>query len=146
MNITIVYQSRKGKTAAYARAIAMYLWQKGLNISLCASSDFKPEKLQHCDCLMLGCWTSGWFVIRQHPNSIWTQFAEKHLQTKLPHNLVLFTTYKIRTGSLFKKMCEKINTNGVSSIHYMKSKTGILSEEDKIALDDMVNNIPLKTM
>ena len=143
VNILIVYQSRRGKTAAYARAIAMYLWQKGMNISLCATSDFKPEKLQKCDCLMLGCWTSGWFIIKQHPNPIWTAFAEKHLQAKLPRNLVLFTTYKIRTGSLFKKMREKINTEGVSSINYLKSKTGILSEEDKISLDHIVKSFTL---
>ena len=92
---------------------------------------------------MLGCWTSGWFVIKQHPNSIWTAFAETQLQTKLPRNLVLFTTYKIRTGSMFRKMREKINTDGVSSIDFLKSKTGILSEEDKMALDNIVKKVSL---
>ena len=122
----------------------MYLWQKGHNISLCATSDFKPIKLQECDCLMLGCWTSGWFIFKQHPNDIWTEFAQQYLQTKLPSNLVLFTTYKFKTGSLFKKMCEKLNLEGVSTINFLKSKTGILSEEDKMSLDRYVHNVSLK--
>ena len=140
MKITIVYQSRKGKTALYARAMAMYLWQKGASVSLCATSDFVKEKLEHCDCLMLGCWTSGWFVINQHPNKIWVEFAEKYLQGELPRNLLLFTTYKICTGSLFKRMKSKMNLRRVESIQFLKSKTGILSADDKIVLDEIVKS------
>ena len=140
MKATIVYQSRKGKTAFYAREIAMYLWQQGVNISLCATSDFSKEKLQNCDCLMLGCWTSGWFVVNQHPNPIWVEFAKKHLQDPLPPKLVLFTTYKIRTGSLFNRMKKRINMNHVKSIQTMKSKTGFLSNQDKILLKEIVNH------
>ena len=32
----VLYYSHKGKTAGYAREIAMYLWSKGLNVSLSA--------------------------------------------------------------------------------------------------------------
>ena len=35
----ILYYSHKGKTAAYAREITMYLWSKGLSVSLCSISD-----------------------------------------------------------------------------------------------------------
>ena len=139
MKVTIVYQSRRGKTASYAREMAMYLWQKGVSVSLCATSDFKEEKLDNCDCLMLGCWTSGWFIVNQHPNQIWVEFAQKYLQVELPKKVLLFTTYKIHTGSLFHRMKKKINLHNVESIKTLKSKTGILSSEDRMVLDKIVN-------
>ena len=141
MKVTIVYQSRRGKTASYAREIAMFLWQQGVSVSLCATSDFSKEKLENCDCLMLGCWTSGWFVINQHPNEIWVEFAQKHLQSQLPPHLILFTTYKIRTGSLFNRMKRKLNLSNVKSIKTLKSKTGFLSDDDKISLRELVNQL-----
>ena len=140
MKVTIVYQSRRGKTAFFAREIAMYLWQQGINVSLCATSDFSKEKLQDCDCLMLGCWTSGWFIMNQHPNKIWVEFAEKQLQTQLPPKLLLFTTYKIHTGSLFNRMKKKLNLDKVGSIETLKSKTGMLSITDKALLRDFIKS------
>lgn len=138
MKTTIVYQSRHGKTAAYAREIAMYLWQKGISVSLCATSDFKPEKLENCDSLLLGCWTSGWFLFNQHPNPIWKTFAKEYMQVQLPKNLLLFTTYMFRTGSLFKRMKKHINLKEVESVQTLKSKTGFLSDKDKKVLDELV--------
>ena len=46
MKATVVYYSHKGKTAGYAREIAMYLWSKGWNVSLSSLSDFKPERIR----------------------------------------------------------------------------------------------------
>ena len=43
MKATVLYYSHKGKTAFFAREIAMYLWSKGLHVSLCAISDFDPQ-------------------------------------------------------------------------------------------------------
>lgn len=140
MKVTIVYQSRRGKTAFYAREIAMYLWQQGVSVSLCATSDFTKEKLQNCDCLMLGCWTSGWFIINQHPNKIWVEFARKYLQNPLPRKLLLFTTYKIHTGSLFNRMKNKLNLCNVDLIKTLKSKTGTLSDKDKELLRELVKS------
>ena len=141
MKITIVYQSRRGKTAFYAREMAMFLWQQGVNVSLCATSDFTQEKLVNCDCLMLGCWTSGWFIVNQHPNDIWIEFAQKHLQGSLPSHLLLFTTYKVRTGRLFKRMQHELNLSNVTSVSTMQSKTGFLSDADKTLLKGLVNQL-----
>ena len=51
MKAAVLYYSHKGKTAGYAREIAMYLWSKGLNVSLSSISDAVPEKLSDCDSL-----------------------------------------------------------------------------------------------
>ena len=44
MKAAVLYYSHKGKTAGYAREITMYLWSKGLNVSLSSVSDAVPEK------------------------------------------------------------------------------------------------------
>lgn len=68
MKATVLYYSHQGKTAFFAREIAMYLWSKGLNVSLSAISDFDTQKLNETDFLISGCWTCGWFVVGQHPH------------------------------------------------------------------------------
>lgn len=103
MKATIIYYSRTGTTATFANALAMYLWQKGISVSLMSQADYKPEKVEQADLLFLGCWTSGWFVINQHPHVKWKIFAQQ-LPEDLKAKLFLFTTYKFRTGSMFRNM------------------------------------------
>ena len=74
MKAAVLYYSHKGKTAGYAREIAMYLWSKGLNVSLSSISDAVPEKLSDCDFLWMVC---GWTAPPQalegfQPANSWT--------------------------------------------------------------------------
>ena len=69
MKAIVLYYSHKGKTARYAREIALYLWSKGLHVSLSSLSDFEPSKIKEADMLITGCWTCGWFVVGQHLTS-----------------------------------------------------------------------------
>lgn len=140
MKVTILYQSRRGRTAAYARAMAMYLWSRGMSVSYSSVADYKPEQLANCDLLMLGCWTSGWFVVNQHPNDIWVDFARK-LPKDLPPRLILFATYKIHTGSMFSRMKKYLNLSSVQRSDTLKSKTGILGDQEKALLDSYIEDI-----
>ncbi|KGO00893.1 hypothetical protein [Porphyromonas sp. COT-290 OH3588] len=140
MKATIIYHSRRGRTAGYAREIAMHLWTQGVSVKCCATADFKPEMLDECDLLLLGCWTSGWFVINQYPNHRWVTFA-KQLPSQLPKHLLLFSTYKFRTGSMFRGMKKHLNLRDVGQIATLQSKTGFLSPEDKRLLDQYVAQI-----
>lgn len=141
MKATIVYSSAKGKTAQYAREMAMHLWSKGWSVSMMSVSDFTPDKLEHTDALLLGCWTSGWFVINQHPNKRWQAFARK-LPEHLPHKTVLFTTYLIRTGSLFSRMRKAIPALQSHRQLCLASKTGLLTDTEKERLDNFLQSGP----
>lgn len=136
MKALIVYNSKKGKTAHYARNIAMHLWKNGFSISLCSTDDYTEEKIADCDLLVTGCWTSGWFVINQYPNKLWRNFAKK-LPKALPENIILFTTYKFRTGSMFRNMKKQLNMSSVKNVYKMKSKTGILTNDEMSMLDEI---------
>lgn len=104
MKATVLYYSHKGKTAFFARERAMYLWSKGLNVSLSAISDFNTQKLNETDFLISGCWTCGWFVVGQHPHKKWSACSLQMAGRISPHRTLLFTTYKFRTGSMYRKM------------------------------------------
>lgn len=143
MKVTILYQSKRGRTAGYARAMAMYLWSKGMSVSYSSVADYKPEQLEGCDLLMLGCWTSGWFVLNQYPNKLWVDFARK-LPADLPERLILFTTYKLRTGSMFSSMKKRLNLGSVKRLDTLQSKTGVLGEVEKTILDGYVEEIKAK--
>lgn len=140
MKATILYQSKKGRTAGWARAMAMYLWSRGVNVNFGALSDFKDDQIKDSDLLMLGSWTSGWFVVNQHPSHLWVEGSRK-LPATLPPNLVLFATYKLRTGAIFNRMKRHLNLSGVACIDTMRSRTGILSEDDKRRLDHYIEKI-----
>ena len=104
MKAAVLYYSHKGKTAGYAREITMYLWSKGLNVSLSSVSDAVPEKLSDCDFLVSRCWTCGWFVVGQHPHKRWKAFSRRIRGLVKAERTLFFTTYKFRTGSMYTCM------------------------------------------
>ena len=139
MKATVLYYSHKGKTAFFAREIAMYLWSKGLNVSLSAISDFDTQKLNETDFLISGCWTCGWFVVGQHRHKKWSACSRKMAGRISPHRTLLFTTYKFRTGSIYRKMKKTLKISRNTHIPFLKSKNGLLTETDKKILDQFIS-------
>lgn len=138
MKVTVLYYSHKGKTAFFAREIAMYLWSKGASVSLSAITDYDPARLKESDRLITGCWTCGWFVIGQHPHRKWKE-ASRALAGVLPaEHTLFFTTYKIRTGSLFAGMKRAMRIPRRTAVPRLQSKSGILTESDKKILDQFI--------
>lgn len=138
MKATILYYSHKGKTAFFAREIAMYLWSKGLDISLSSISYFNTGKLSGSDFLISGCWTCGWFVIGQHPHKQWRKSSKKLSKMVPPHRILFFTTYRFRTGSMLYFMKKGMQIPASVPIPFLKSKNGILTLEDKKILDQLI--------
>ena len=50
--------------------------------------------------------------------------------------VALFTTYKLATGSMFRKMEKRLKLGENQSVEIFKSKNGSLSEEDKKRLQE----------
>ena len=117
MKAIVIYYSHKGRTANYAREIAMYLWSKGISVSLCSVSDFDRNKAKEADLLLTGCWTCGWFIINQHPHEQWKSLA-KTISGIFPIEKTLFFTTRV---------------------HRLQSRTGKLSEHDRELLNLFIN-------
>lgn len=145
MKATVLYYSHTGRTAAYGREIAMYLWSKGLNVSMCSISDFDKSKLKETDVLISGCWTCGWFVIMQHAHKKWKEFSHNIAGMVPDERVMFFTTYKFRTGSMLSSMKKAMNIGKEIKSCLLKSKTGLLTKEDKNKLDEFINNINQKS-
>jgi len=138
MKAVIIYNSKTGTTKKYAEAIGEYLKANKMEVALSSIREYKDEILEEADYLLLGCWTQGLIFFLQHPDKVWVDFA-KILPDNLKSRIILFTTYKVLTGSMFKKMCTHLNDNYNFSFIELKSRTGSLSEVDKNSLDKLID-------
>jgi flavodoxin len=132
----IIYQSRKGTTRKFAEEISVFLRQNNVEPTIASVQDFNQDALSAADYVFLGCWTNGMFLMFQHPDKPWRKFAEK-LPDLNNKQVVLFTTYKVATGVMFKAMKKYIRTN--KSIPELRSRNGGLQEQVKMQLLEIVN-------
>lgn len=134
----IIYHTRTGTTKRYAEAIGEYLESKGIDVIVTSTIAFQAEIMENVDYVFLGCWTSGLLVIGQHPEKLWVNFTAR-LPEMPDAKLALFTTYKILTGSMFRKMYAHLKTKFAKRSLDLKSRDGTLSAADKLALDEFIS-------
>jgi flavodoxin len=141
----IVYRSHTGVTRRYGEAIAAHLQTRGLEAKVVSVGECDMSALADVDYLFLGCWTSGMFVVMQHPDGPWMSFVREmpvlrgaaSNGTAKP-KVALFTTYQLRTGSQFPRMRAALAGKVPPPALELKSKNGALSEKDCRSLDEFV--------
>jgi flavodoxin len=133
----VIYHSKTGTTKKYANEIGKYLESKAVSARVLSTAEFQPDMTENMDYVLLGCWTNGLFFILQHPDKIWKDFARK-LQAAPDAKLVLFTTYKFLTGSMFRKMYVHLEGKFSSPVFNLQSRDGTLSHPDKLDLDSLL--------
>lgn len=135
----IVYLSKKGTTKYFGEEIAEFLGDKNIDAKALSIFDAKPEVFTDADYVLLGAWTHGLMILLQHPDKPWVEFTKQLPQLK-NKKVGLFTTYKLATGSMFRKM-EKHLSGKVDSIDMvLKSKNDQLSDSHKSELVNFINN------
>jgi flavodoxin len=134
----IIVNSKTGTTRQYAEEINKYLKSKGLDTQLTSIQAYSEDMLNTVDYVLFGCWTNGLMVFLQHPEKIWGDFTAK-LPSMPDANVVLFTTYKILTGSMFRNMDKQLKGKFATPSLELKSRNGSLSEKDKQALENLIN-------
>lgn len=134
MKATIVYHSKKGKTASYARNIALYLWQQGVDVRLSSIGDCKEEWFADTDLWVLGCWTSGYILFGQKPSRLWRGFVQEHRDTIGRHHIILFATYLFHPGSMFYSMQKSLGLGKKEHLSHIASRNGRLQEADRRVL------------
>jgi flavodoxin len=132
----VVYRSHSGVTRRYGEAITAYLGTRGLDAQVVSVGECDMASLAGTDYLLLGCWTSGLFVVRQHPDEPWLAFVRDMPTLAGPRpKVALFTTYKLRTGSQFPKMRAALAGKTTPPELELQSRDGRLSAADETALD-----------
>ena len=134
----IIYHSKTGTTKKYAEEISKQLTSKGLDTQITSIQAYSEDMLNNVDYVLFGCWTNGLMVILQHPDQEWKGFAAK-LPSMPDVKVVLFTTYKILTGSMFRNMSKQLKGKFATPSLELKSRNGLLSENDKQALENLIS-------
>jgi flavodoxin len=133
----VVYRSHSGVTRGYGEEIGAHLASKGLTVTVASVGDADFASLAAADYLLLGCWTSGLFVVLQHPDEPWLAFV-RDMPASPKSKVALFTTYKLATGSQFSRMRAALAGKTGEAELELKSRTGRLSGADRAALDRFI--------
>ncbi len=129
----VVYRSHSGVTRGYGEEIGRFLAERGVATQVVSVGECEFAALADADYLFLGCWTSGMFFVMQHPDEPWLAFVRDMPATPRP-KAALFTTYKIATGSQFRKMRAALGAKTAAPSLELKSRSGRLSAADKQVL------------
>jgi sulfite reductase alpha subunit-like flavoprotein len=139
----VVYRSHTGVTRRYGEAIAAHLRTRGIDATVASVGDCDMASLAGVDYLFLGCWTSGMFVVMQHPDGPWLSFVrampkigETAADGTARPSVALFTTYQLRTGSQFPRMRAALRGKTPDPRLELKSRNGALSDKDRRVLDE----------
>jgi flavodoxin len=123
----IIYQSIKGTTRRLGNEIGRLLSERGIQSQTLSIEECQNGELYSADYLFLGCWTQGWMVVNQHPDSPWKKWAQS-IEIPRGPKVALFTTYKLATGSMFQRMRRHLNGSGPGARLEIKSRDGRLSD------------------
>ena len=135
----IIYQSKKGTTRRFGNEIGRFLSDTGIQTKTLSIEDCEKSALASADYLFLGCWTKGWMVINQHPDNLWKKWAQS---VEIPQGaqVALFTTYKLATGSMFRRMRRHLNGKGSTANFEIKSRDGRLNDAQAREINGFVKN------
>ena len=131
---SVIYHSDTWTTAGLGADIANHLRAAGIEATVSSIDDTDPAALGDVDYLFLGAWTHGLFVVGQHPDRPWVEFARAIPRLERPR-VALFTTYKVRTGSMFRQMRRALEPSGARVGLELKSRDTHLTGDGRRALD-----------
>ncbi|MBN2520827.1 MAG: hypothetical protein JXB17_10010, partial [Bacteroidales bacterium] len=126
----IFYLSKTGITRQFGEEIKNFLNQNQVSAELVSVYDYYGEDLSEMDYIFLGAWTHGLFVLFQHPDKPWVDFA-RQLPVINDKKVILFTTYTIAVGSMFRKMRKHLQGKNGNIVLELKSKNDSLSQQNK---------------
>jgi flavodoxin len=138
MKALVVYHSKNGTTQKMAREISEQLRKGNVDVKVGSIHEVTQRDIEEADKLYLGCWTSGHTVFGQKPEQTWIDFASRIPDSK-GKQTVLFTTYKIATGSMFRRMKQYIQPKGYKVIGSIKSRSGKLNYYSDVILKYSLN-------
>ena len=138
MKTSIIYTSHSGTTKAYAEEIGNFLSSIGSEFKVSSIDNYDKEYLLTSDLVMLGCWTNGLMIFAQHPDKAWKKFVEE-MPVIRKKTIALFTTYKIATGSMFRKMENILANKSDPPKAILKSRSKQLTEKNRSTLEVLIN-------
>lgn len=133
----IVIQNNNKTTKRFGEEIASFLLKRGLAAELIPINSFEPNKLEGADYLLLSGWNNGHLFSTRQPDSEWAAFV-KNLPTLNGIKTAMFTTYKLFSSSVLKRMKKYLNGKTENLEFAFTSRDGSLSIPEKMAINDFI--------
>jgi hypothetical protein len=137
----LLHHSQTGNTAAFSNEIASFLDRRGFSTKVMPMYQATSAPISASDIIFMGCWTSGLFFFLQKPEKFWVEKV-RELGDLRNKDIVLFTTYKILTGSMFNEMAKYLPPTARISPVRIKSRNGRLSARNRKQLEILMENDP----
>jgi len=109
MKVGIVYDTQTGITAGAAEKMAEVVRASGHECSVANVSN-ADSALTGAKAVVLGAWTKGWFIIRQHPSEPMMRWLEDASLTG--RQVAVFATYKLAVGSTVRHLSDSAESAG----------------------------------
>jgi menaquinone-dependent protoporphyrinogen IX oxidase len=110
MRVAIVFDTSTGITAAAAEKMAEVVRAAGHDCSTASVSRADAGQVARADALVVGAWTKGWFIVRQHPSEGALRFLERLSLRGQP--VAVFTTYRLAIGSTLTQLSRAVEASG----------------------------------
>ena len=109
MRVAIIYDTHTGTTGGAAEKMAEVVRAAGHECNT-ANISHADSALSGAKAVVLGAWTQGWFIIRQHPSEPmmrWLGDASLSGRT-----VAVFATYKLAVGSTVRHLANAAESAG----------------------------------
>jgi menaquinone-dependent protoporphyrinogen IX oxidase len=110
MRVAIVFDTHTGITAAAAEKMAEVVRAAGHECTTASTWSADPAAVARADAIVIGAWTKGWFIVRQHPSEGTLTFLEKASLNGKP--VAVFATYKLAAGSTITQLANAVERAG----------------------------------
>ena len=109
MKVAIIYDTHTGTTGGAAEKMAEVVRAAGHECAV-ANVSHAETALAGAKAVVLGAWTEGWFVIRQHPSEPMMRYLQDAPLTGRP--VAVFATYKLAVGSTLRHLANAAEAAG----------------------------------
>lgn len=110
MKVAIVYETHTGTTSAAAEKMAEVVRAAGHECTVGSISHTDAAAAARADAIVLGAWTKGYFIIKQHPSDGMMGYMAGMSISGKP--VAVFTTYKLAIGSTLRQMANAAEAAG----------------------------------
>jgi flavodoxin len=109
MRVAIIYDTQTGTTAGAAEKMAEVVRAAGHDCTVANISN-GTSALSGSRAVVLGAWTKGWFIVRQHPSEPMMRFLDDATLSGKP--VAVFATYKLAIGSTLRYLASAAESAG----------------------------------
>ncbi len=129
MRVAIIYDTHTGTTGGAAEKMAEVVRAAGHECNV-ANTSHAEQAMNGAKAVVLGAWTNGWFIIRQHPSEPMMRWLQDASLVGKP--VAVFATYKLAVGSTVRQMANAAESAGgkVTGLYKVKGPNVPVGFED----------------